>query len=215
MSFKGEIEAQCPDGCEPFTTDVWSFINGEKRDDLRLAVMFRECNMILCPQCQKPFFAQAPFVYLDSRLELLAFVFPESYKDKEDYWRKKMKDDFGVFRANLKELPLDIEPELFFGVEGLAALLEGEEYRGEEREVMEFVARDLKLSLYEVSPLYARRQGIPATLPYSGKSATRENVIDGLERVVAANDRLTAFADYLGSFRSSGAALPPASTAKR
>lgn len=215
MSFKGEIEAKCPAGCEPFTAEVWSFVNGQTSDDLRLSVMFRELNMVLCPQCHKPFYADAPYVYFDPRLEILAFVFPESYKENERFWRDKMAEDFSVFRANLKDLPLDIEPELFFGTEGLAILLEGEEYRGEEREVMEFIAKDLGLSLYEVSPLYARRQGVPATLPYAGPSATRQSVLSGLEKIVETNDRLTAYVDYLKSFRASGAVLPPASSTKR
>lgn len=215
MSFKGEVEALCLGGCEAFTAEVWSFINGQKSEDLRLSVKFRELNMVLCPQCHKPFYVDAPYVYFDPRLEILAFVFPESYKDKEQFWRDKMAEDFRAFRENLKDLPLDIEPELFFGTEGLAVLLEGEEYRGEEREVMEFMAKDMGLSLYEVSPLFARRQGVPATLPYAGPSASRESVLAGLEKIVSANDRLTAYVDYLKSLRAPGAVLPPASTTKR
>lgn len=215
MSFKGEVEVRCPNGCEPFSAEVWSFIDGRKDDDLRLAVMFGECNMVLCPQCRRPFFADSPFVYLDARLELLAFVFPEPYKENEEHWRRKMHEDFAAMRAGLKELPLSIEPEIFFGPQGLATLLDNEEYRAEEREVMECLAKELRISLYEVSPGYARRHGIPSCLPYLGASVTPQGIIDGLEKIVAANDRLTAFGDYLKSFRAADTGLPPAAASKR
>ncbi|MEK7857938.1 MAG: CpXC domain-containing protein [Elusimicrobiota bacterium] len=215
MSFKGEIEAKCPKGCEAFTAEVWSFIRGDQSQDLRLAVMFRECNMILCPGCQAAFFAPAPYVYFESQLELLAFVFPESYKEKEAYWRDKMHEDFEVFKTSLgAEVSLDVEPEIFFGTEGLALLLENEDYRGEEREVMEFVAKELGLSLYRVSPVYAREKNLPSALPFEGGAADRASVIAGLKKLLAANDRLTAYQAYLDMFAAGKAPLPPASKIK-
>ncbi len=211
MSIKGEIEAKCPDGCEPFTADVYSFIRGDKSPDLRLAVLFRECNMLLCPGCEKPFFPDAPYVYHDPGDELVAFVFPESYREKEAYWRSKMAEDFAEMQKALGgKVPLS-EPEIFFGNDDLACLLESEDYRAEETEVMEAVAQELGLSLYRVSPLYARRAAVPRTLPFSGKSASRASVVAGLEKVLAANERLTAYADYLARLRADPrAALPPA-----
>lgn len=215
MSFKGEVEATCPKGCEPFTTEVWSFIRGDQSQELRLAVLFRELNMILCPACQAVFFAPAPYVYFEPPLELLAFVFPESYKEKEAYWRDKMHEDFEVFKKNLgAEVSLDVEPEIFFGTEGLALLLENEDYRGEEREVMEFVAKDLGLSLYRVSPVFAREKNLPSALPYQGDKADRVSVIAGLESLLGANDRLTAYQTYLDMLKVGAGALPPASRNK-
>jgi len=212
MSIKGEIEAKCPKGCEPFTADVYSFIRGDKSPELRLAVLFRECNMLLCPECEKPFFPDAPYVYHDPTDELVAFVFPEAYRDKEAFWRGKMAADFAEMQKVLgSKLPLS-EPEIFFGNDDLACLLESEDYRAEETEVMEAVAQELGLALYRVSPLYARRQGIPRTLPFTGKSASSTSVVAGLEKVLAVNDRLTAYAAYLSKLREGApAALPPAS----
>src|SRR5271170_1359995 len=101
MSFKGAVEAQCPNGCESFTAEIWSFIRGDAQPELRLLVMFRECNLLLCPECNKPFFPDAPYIYFDPTAELLAFVFPESYRDKEKYWRDKMAGDFTVVSDKL------------------------------------------------------------------------------------------------------------------
>lgn len=208
MSFKGEIEAKCPRGCEPFPAEVWSFVNGEENDDLRLSVLFRELNLLLCPQCEKPFFPEATYVYYEPRLELMAFVMPEGWRAEERRWREKMRQDFVAYKTALKELPVDLEPEIFFGAEDLAVLLEREDFRGEEREVMEAVAAELGLKIHRVGAGYARAHSIPASVPYSGAKATRAGVIDGLEKLVAANDRLTAYAELLGGLRSSKTVLP-------
>jgi hypothetical protein len=112
-------------------------------------------------------------------------------------------------------MPLDMEPEISFGPERLGELLGQETYRSEEHEVMEFIARDLGLSLFHVRAGFARRQNIPASLPYApaknGEGITRANLIAGLERLLAANDHLTAYQAYLDSLRSAPEGeLPPA-----
>ena len=215
MSFKGEIEVRCPKGCEPFTTEIWSFIRGDQSPALREAVLARECNLLLCPACDTAFIPEEPYVYFEPQAELLAFVFPESYRDRRDYWLGKMRDDFLLMREALGgEITLDVEPQIFFGFEELAELLEREDYRAEEREVMECLAGELGLSLYRVSPSFSRRSGIPRSLPYAtrdGAPATLRSVMEGLEKLVGANDRLTSYGAYLKSLKSSdpGEFLPP------
>ena len=215
MSFKGTIVASCPTGCEPFQADVWSFIRGDQSPELRDAVLWRECNMLLCPECSLAFFPEASYIYFEPSADLLAFVFPESYREKADFWRKKMREDFVVMQEKLKgEMALVTEPELFFGQDELAVLLEREDFRGEEREVMEFLAAELGLSLYRVNASHARRAGVPRTLPYlaekKGAPATPKSVIAGLEKLVAANDRLAEYAAYLTVLKTGTAAtLPP------
>jgi hypothetical protein len=210
MSFQGEIEAHCPKGCDTFETQIWSFVNGEE-EELRNLVRARELNMLLCPSCGAPFFPEEPYIYFERSSEILAFVFPESFRAKEDFWRAKMHEDFLAFEKGMKgKLPLDLEPQLFFGTEGLADLLERETFRGEERDVMAAVAAELGLSVYAVRPSYSREHDVPMSLPHTGKTATRESVLAGLEKLVAANDRLTAYVAYLQSLKGSKSALPPA-----
>jgi hypothetical protein len=216
MSFKGQIEAKCPNGCEPFEAEVWSYVRGDLDVALRDAVLARELNLVLCPACSGAFVPEEPFVYFEPQNELLAFVFPETYREKEEYWRGKMREDFASMKQGLGEdLTVDVEPEIFFGQDDLAGLLELEDYRGEEREVMEFIAKDLGLALYRVSPRFARRNNVPAALPSSGNGGapTPESVIKGLESVVSANDRLTAFSDYLAKLKKERR-LPPPSAVK-
>ncbi len=221
MSFKGEIEAKCPKGCESFTTEVWSFIRGDQSPELRDAILWRECNLLLCPECGVAFFPEASYIYYEPSAELMAFVFPESHRAKEGFWRKKMHEDFVTIKESLgKEITLLQEPAIFFGHEELAELLEQEDFRGEEAEVMEAFAKELGLSLYRVRRAFARDEGVPRTLPYApkkaGAPATRESVIAGLEKVLAANDRLAEYAAYLARLKADpAAALPPAFVSPR
>ncbi len=215
MSLRGRIDAKCPNGCEPFDADVYSFIRGDTDPNLRLQLKARECNLLICDECEKPFFPEEPYIYFEPQAELLAFVFPESFRPKEKYWRQKMATDFEEMRKALgTAFPLTAEPVICFGVDDLAQLLDFEDFRGEEREVMEWVANDLGLSLYRVSPRFARDSDVPGALPYvpiGRKGVTREGVMEGLEKVLAANDHLESFARYLDQLKASKVGLPPAS----
>src|SRR4051812_24462663 len=211
MSFKGQIEARCPKGCEPFTTEVWSFIRGDQSPELRDAILWRECNLILCETCSLAFFPENAYIYYEPPAELLAFVFPESYRAKEAFWRAKMHEDFVAVKQTLgKVISIDQEPEIFFGHEELAELLEKEDYRGEEREVMEALAGELGLSLYQVSPSFSRERGVPRSLPFlagkKGAKADRAAVVAGLEKLLAANDRLREYQSYFERLKADAAA---------
>lgn len=212
MSIMGEIETRCPHGCEPFSAPVWSFVNGVKTPELRDTIKALELNLLLCPGCGKAFPPDATWIYFEAPLQILAFIFPESYMADEPKWRAKMEEDYAVLRESLGgELPISGPPEIFFGPHGLADLLEFEDFRGEEREVMEHYAREQGLSLYKVAPAWARENGTPSCLPFTGKAATRESVLAGIASLLEANDRLTAWAEYRdGLAADPKAGLPPA-----
>jgi len=219
MAFKGLIEAVCPQGCESFETEVWSFVRGDKDAELRETLIAQELNLLLCPQCGAAFFPEAPVVYLDSAAELLAFVFPSSYRERESYWREKMGADFAAMRKALGEGALaDMEPRIFFSFEELSRLLEQDDYLDEEREVMEFFARDLGLSLYRVSPGYARERRVPRSLPYvpGPARATLESVAAGLEKLLRANANLESYRAYFEMIEKGlEKKLPPAAARER
>jgi len=165
MSFKGEIETQCAKGCEVFTAEVWSFIRGDHSPDLRLAVKFRECNLLLCPACNA---ASSPrrLIFI---LSLRPRYSPLSSRELQAERAPLAGQDGLGFRhheATLGDgIPLDSEPEIFFGIDELARLLEDEDYRAEEWEVMAHVARGLGLAIYRVSPRYASKTAFrPAAL---------------------------------------------------
>ena len=212
MSFQGTIEANCPSCTDGFEAPIWSFVHGGKDALLRDQAKAMECNLLLCPSCGAAFVPEAAWIYYEPEDEILAFVFPLSYKAEEVKWRDKMKADFAAMREALGDnLPVGHEPEVFFGPEGLAKLLELEDWRRDERDVMMFFAKDLKLGIYNASPAWAREHGAPSWLPFAGKTATRESVIAGLRTIVEANDRLTPWSDYLAKLEKDPAStLPPA-----
>ena len=191
-------------------------MHGGKDAALRDQAKAMECNLLLCPSCGAAFVPEAAWIYYEPKEEILAFVFPTSFKAEEAKWRDKMKADFAAMREALGDhLPIGHEPEVFFGPEGLAQLLELEDWRSDERDVMAFFAQDLGLSLYKVSPAWAREHGAPSWFPYAGKTPTRDSLIAGIKKIVAANERLTAWSDYLAKLEKAekDAGLPPAAMA--
>jgi hypothetical protein len=212
MSFQGEVEVRCVACKEVFETPVWSLVSGTD-ETLRNQIKASECNLLLCPHCGEAFMPDVPWIYYEPEAELLAFVFPESWRDDEGKWRAKMKEDFAQMRAALGDrLPAGHEPEVFFGQEGLGDLLEAEDWRVDERDVMLHYAKELGLKVYKASPSWARANKAPAELPYKGGGApTRAGLIAGLAALVAANDRLAAWSDFLARLeKDEGAGVPPA-----
>lgn len=211
MSFQGQIDARCPKCSEEFETPVWSFVHGGTDETLRNQVKARECNLLLCPRCGEAFMPDASWIYYEPAAELLAFVFPEAWKADEGRWRAKMDADFEQMKGALGgALGLDSKPEIFFGQEELGGLLEGEDWRADERDVMEHYARELGLSVYKASPRWARAHRAPSEYPYEGGEPTRAALIAGIKKLLAANDALTAWSDYLPTLEAGADGMPPA-----
>ena len=217
MSFQGDIEARCPACAEVFEAPVWSFVHGGTDIALRDQIKARECNLLLCAHCNEAFVPEVSWIYYEPASEILAFVFPESWRAEQSTWRDKMKADLDQMRKVLSgKLPADLEPEIFFGQDGLGELLEKDDWRVDERDVMEYFAKDLGLSVYRARPSWARAQGAPAEFPYAGKGVpTRASLIAGMKAVLDANERLTPWANFLLKFeKDSDAAIPPAAFAR-
>lgn len=216
MSFQGEIETKCPACAQPFEAPVWSFVHGGSDANLRDQIKARECNLLLCPHCSEAFVPEVSWIYYEPDAEILAFVFPESWRGEEKSWREKMKADFAQMKTALgARLPDDMEPEVFFGQDGLGDLLEAEDWRVDERDVMREYAKELGLSVYRASPRWARAHAAPTEFPYKGAKASRDALVAGIEALVAANDRLTAWSDFLAGYaKDKDAGLPPAAKAR-
>ncbi|MBI3289235.1 MAG: hypothetical protein HYZ74_06930 [Elusimicrobia bacterium] len=216
MSFQGSVEVDCPSCTDGFTAPIWSFVHGGRDPALRDQAKASECNMLLCPSCGAAFLPEAAWIYYEPDDEILAFVFPVSYRAEEAKWRGKMQADFDSMRGALGDhLPIGHEPDIFFGPDGLAQLLEFEDWRRDERDVMLYYAKDLGLSVYRASPAWARENGAPSWLPFAGKTPTRASILAGIEKLVAANDRLTAWSDFREKLSlDASIGLPPAAAAR-
>lgn len=211
MSFQGEIEARCPACKEVFEAPVWSLVSGAE-ETLRNQVKARECNLLLCAHCGEAFIPDVSWIYFEPEADLLAFVFPEAWKPEEAKWREKMQADFAQMREALGEkMPTDMEPAVFFGQDGLGELLDKEDWRADERDVMRVYAEELGLSVYRASASWARAHGTPAEFPYKGTGKpTRDSLIAGMKALIKANDALTAWDAYLAEFtKAADAPIPP------
>jgi hypothetical protein len=217
MSFQGTIEADCPKCTDGFEAPIWTFVHGGKEPALRDQAKAAELNMLVCPSCGEVFLPQAAWIYYEPDDEILAFIFPESYRAEEKTWREKMTADFAAMRGILGDkLPIGHEPEVFFGTAGLAQLLDFEDWRRDERDVMEYYAKELGLSIFKASPAWAREHGAPSWIPYAGRTPTKPAMIEGMRKVFAANDKLEPWKDFADKLEGDpkAPAPPPAKGGK-
>jgi len=199
MSFKATVDAICPKGCEPIEAQVWSFVRGDKDENLRDRLLVGELNMVLCEECKTHFSPDATVVYLDARVELLAFAFPKSYEKEIDKWRAKMKDDYKQMREALdSDLPVDLEPMCLFGLDALTDLLREEDSLEDEVMVAEHYCSELSLPVVKIARGFARERHLPRIVPVQGKKEfSREEAKKGVTALLKANDRLVAFKRWL------------------
>ncbi|MBI3298785.1 MAG: hypothetical protein HYZ75_11510 [Elusimicrobia bacterium] len=194
MSFLGRVPGSCPNGCEAGEYEVWSFVRGDKDDNLRLALLTGELNLVICDNCRQPFFPDSCLVYVDKRAAMTAFVFPESYRVEEAKWRSKMAEDFKAMKETLgSDMTLGAEPELYFGYEALRQALQGDDDREDEAAVGEWLLKGLKLVPFYVDPAYARSKGLPRYVPLAGPKWSAEAARAGVDALLKANDRLVSF----------------------
>ena len=70
-SIHADVSAKCPSCGEEFDAQAWSFVRGDENDDLRLALMYGEFNLLRCEKCDAFFHHEMPVVYFDPAAELL------------------------------------------------------------------------------------------------------------------------------------------------
>jgi phage FluMu protein Com len=99
MSLQGAIEARCPSCTELFEAAIWSFVHGGTDIALRDQIKARECNLLLCAHCGKAFMPDVSWIYYEPSAEILAFIFPESWKDEAEKWA----------RYAIEHIPQDVE----------------------------------------------------------------------------------------------------------
>jgi hypothetical protein len=193
MSIKGVVEVRCPKGCEAEEIEVWSFVRGDQDAELRETLLVGELNLVLCAKCGSAFYADATVIYLDEEAQLLAFIFPESYKADEARWRAKMAEDFSQLKAAMPGLRLE-EPRLFFGFDEIRELLRVDDEMSDEVEVARAFMKQLGLASWTMDRAFARARRLPWDVPLiKGKPFSRENALQGLKTLLKANDRLEAY----------------------
>ena len=212
MSLKAQIEVQCPAGCEPFEGEVWSVLHAEQDPAAKDKLLAGELNLLMCPSCNRYFIHEQPLVYHDQPRELLAFIFPEYFKEEEERWRTKMREDYAELRRTAGTAAIDYEPVIYFGLESFRTYLEQEANLDDEVEIMRHLARSLKLGLYPVRPSYARSRNIPPLLPCEEAQGgdARLQLVQGLQKLLKENEFLASYQRCLSQLQTGqDAELPP------
>lgn len=161
-SISNESMLQCPNGCEEFEAEYWTFIDAGKNPELKEALIGGELNLFQCPQCNAFFHHDESLIYFDGAAELMVFVFPQKDKSREAELVAKMEKDYELLKNNvLKQLNLDYKPVWTFGLEGLKGVLAKEEELNFESEVVAGASAMAGLQIVRLKPSYAREKGFP------------------------------------------------------
>ncbi len=188
ISATAAITCECG---EQFESHVWSLVQGDQNEELRQALLCGELNLVFCPLCGKYFHHEMPVVYFDQSMDLLVFILPSSYKEKEKEWVKKMREDFELLRTKLlSELKITSAPVTVFGMEAMQEILREEISLRDESEVIAAIAAELELNIKPIIPIEARIHGVPLSLPYAGSACDRESLAEGVDLMLKEHDGL-------------------------
>ncbi|MFH1619434.1 MAG: CpXC domain-containing protein [bacterium] len=211
MSIKGMVRAKCPFGCGEFEAEIWTLVRGDTDSALRETLKTGELNLLICPVCGRTFHHEDALIYFDPASEILAFGFPRSYEAESEKWRRKMAEDHAALgKSLLTEKSLSAEPEMFFGLEGIKALLESEDITAEETEVISCIAQTLGLKTAKVRPSWARARGVSRLIPFTSAVLSRKAAEEGLRKVMAKNDSIPGLARLLEEMeKMPGEEMPP------
>ena len=165
-SIKNESAAHCPNHCEPFDVEYWSFICADKDPDLKTALLGGELNLVQCPECKTFFHHDGDLIYFDAPSELLVFVFSEKDRQREPELVARMHKDYDLIKTTLlKQLNMDYPPISVFGLEALKGVLQGEEEASYESEAVAAAAAAAGLRVVRLKPSYAREHHFPFYVP--------------------------------------------------
>lgn len=205
MSYLAEQDVVCTNCKHPNTAEVWSSISVQEDPELRDILLGGELNLIECAACKKVFYAEQFLLYHDSANELMAFVYPYSYRDDKEAWEGKTKLDFSQSDFTYPAVTL-------FGLDELVHLVEGEEEAEIQGEIVKHLASENNMSVKLLRPSVARRYLAPRILPLKKEaSSSREALLLALERIHELNDLLsvyTSFASYVRNTSSLNCDFP-------
>jgi hypothetical protein len=197
MSAKMTQDVKCPCG-EEFEAELWSSVNVRQDPDLREVVLAGRLNVVLCPRCGKALYAERLVLYHDPEASLLAFVYPYDLHKESARWKEKAAEDFKEAQEPLPQKErLSYLPEVLFGLDRLVELLEREQEEADQGMILEALSGPAAVGVRRIPVSRARAEKVPALLPYVEDAGLppREALREGVRRVLAANDRLSVYAE--------------------
>ncbi len=187
----------CPCG-QVFVAELWSVVNVVTDPGIKDMLLGGELNIVRCPHCGLIFHVEHFLLYHDSSKEIMAFVYPSSFRSKEAYWRKKMHEQYATAQEDLSgEDKLNYEPMLVFGLEQLQDLIKEDEEVEDEIRIVDYECSKKNLKTISLKRSVARKNKIPRLLPVNEGNLRLGSVIAAVEKIIKSNPYLEHYEDFL------------------
>ena len=204
MSFAKLESVKCACGHE-FEVELLNSICVGENPELKDALLCGEINIVQCPDCKSIFYAEQFLLYQESARELVAFVYPESFKDNAQRLALNMRGTFKQAVGALDdESKINYEPILVFGLDSLVEIVRLEDDIKDEIEILRYYADEIGVSTIELSWAYARENKIVPLLPLKNAKGAlqRTSVIDGIKILLNKNPNLENYRKTLSKIET-------------
>ena len=208
-SIKNEAAAQCPNHCEPFDVEYWSFVCADQDPDLKTAILGGELNLVQCPECGTFFHHDGDLIYFDQPAQLLVFVFSEKDRQREPELLQRMNKDYELIKNTLfKQLNMDYPPISVFGLEALKQILEADETAFDESEAVAAAAAEKGFAVARLQPAYARAHHFPFYVPAPASAQTPNDYAVAGAKVLQGGLKSLLLRNFVDGMSQEGAPMP-------
>ena len=204
MSLSAVEDIKCLCG-EIFPAEIYQSVTIEEDPELKDLILGGEFNMVQCPACSEVVYAERFVLYHDRSEELMAFVYPYALQAQAGAIRSEMLKTFKDLQDALAEdQKLPYGPVLLFGMDQLTVLLTEDDEITDEMDVVSYLCKSLGLKFKKIQKSLARQNRIPSLLPLqnSPSGGLRENLIQGLQKILDTNDRLVHYQKFFTLIKS-------------
>ena len=147
-------------------------------------------------------------IYLDEEAQLLIFVFSEKNRVKQKELVAKMRQDYQLLKDSLiKKMDFDFNPLYVFGLEELKEVLEKEEQRNDESQVIAAAAAALGLQVTRLVPQWAREHNYPLYTA-AGVDETAKSFADSARKVLESGLQSPLLKHFAEEMKGDGALAP-------
>jgi hypothetical protein len=202
MSLSTVEEIRCACG-EVFEAEIYQSVSTTQNPELKEAILAGEFNLVPCPACRQVLYIEHFLLYHDASQELLAFVYPKDFEQRNEEIQVGIAKDFTQLQATLapKE-QFKYKPFFIYGLDQLCTLVRLEEEIGMEAEVVEALCPHLGLSCRWLHRDSARRKNLLPLLPLDPTTKVQDkdfklSLLMGLGKILECNDHLVHYKDLL------------------
>ena len=118
MSKPKRTSVRCSCGAD-FDADVYRSINVSAEPSLKPKILAGQLNVFRCPECDREMAVDVPFLYHESDLNAMVWVYPNSSSDQVDQIREKIRRSREILGTVLPVASIDFQRDVVFGIDGL------------------------------------------------------------------------------------------------